>query len=226
MRVRDTGIISAMAHADALNVRTFPSVVALSDGALLAVCRAGSNKDSDDGTVEMFRSSDNGETWSGPTIPFGETKVDGVRGSLKLCYVTEIEAGHLLAACMWVDRESYPGKPLFNPDTEGCLPMAILLSDSHDLGNSWTELRKVPLPGELGPPSLTNPLLKLADGSLAMSIETNKAYTDGSKWGQKVVFLHSRDEGRTWGKAVPAGCDPTGRIFNWDQRVGVGHDGT
>ncbi|MCK5803879.1 MAG: exo-alpha-sialidase [Lentisphaeria bacterium] len=226
MRILDSGTISTIGTTETLRVRTFPSLVALSDGTLLVACKAGSNKDSDDGTIEMFRSSDNGTTWSGPTIPFAPTKVDGLRGSYALCYMTELESGHLLAACMWVDRESYPGKPLFNPDTEGCLPMAILLSDSYDFGNTWTALRKVPLPDEIGPPSLTNPLIKLASGSLLMSIETNKPYTDGSKWHQKVVFLPSRDAGKTWEEAVSAVYDPTGRIFNWDRRVGVAHDGT
>lgn len=226
MRVVDSGIISPVGSTETLRVRTFPSLVVLSDGTLLAICKAGSKKDSDDGTIEVFRSSDNGATWSGPTIPFRPTKVGGIRGSYHLCYMTELEAGHLLAACMWVDRESYPHRPLFNPDTEGLLPMAILLSDSYDFGKTWAPLRKVLLPDDIGPPSLTNPIIKLTSGSLAMSIETNKTYTDRSKWYQKVVFFLSLDAGKTWGKPVTTGYDPTGRIFNWDQRVGVAHDGT
>ena len=61
----------------------------------------------------------------------------------------------------------------------------------------------------------------LADGSLALSIETNKHYHDASPWMQKVVFFHSSDQGQTWGEPVVAGEDPTGRIFNWDLRCGV-----
>ena len=40
----------------------------------------------------------------------------------------------------------------------------------------------MPMPAEIGPPSLTSPILGLADGRLAMSIETNKPYLDRSKW--------------------------------------------
>ena len=79
---------------------------------------------------------------------------------------------------MWVDRESYPGQGLFNVETEGCLAMAILLAESNDGGQTWSAWRKVPIPGEIGPPSLTNTVMKLADGSLALSIETNKHYHD------------------------------------------------
>lgn len=226
MRVIESGIIDPIGSAEALRARTFPSLVPLSNGTLMAICKAGSTKDSDDGTVLVFRSSDNGATWSGPTLPFPPTEVNGVRGSYHICYMTEREAGHLLAALLWVDRGSFPGKPLFNPDTEGCLPMAVLLSDSYDLGETWTAPRRVPLPDYLGPPSLTNPLVQLANGSLAMSIETNKPYMDTAKWYQEVVFFFSADGGETWGDGVPAASDPSGRIFNWDQRLGVAPDGT
>ena len=156
---------------------------------------------------------------------FGRDAHDNLIGSLKLCYLTELTPGHLLAAAMWVDRTSYPGQGLFNAETEGCLPMAILLADSRDGGATWSTWRKVPMPDEVGPPSLTNPLLKLADGSLAMSIETNKHYQDRTQWRQKVVFFHSHDQGQSWGAPVVVGFDPTGRIFNWDQRCGVAPDG-
>jgi hypothetical protein len=126
---------------------------------------------------------------------------------------------------MWVDRTSYPGQPLFNAATEGCLPMAILLSQSTDGGTTWTAWRRVPMPEEIGPPSLTSPILRLGDGSLAMSIETNKHYHDASKWQQRVLFFHSHDEGQSWQGPTTAGYDLTGRIFNWDLRCAVAPDG-
>jgi hypothetical protein len=203
----------------------FPNVTALSDRTLLASCRAGTTKDSDDEAVEIFRSSDH-RTWHGPVHRFGATRVRGRLGSIKVCYLTEVERGRrLLAAALWVDRESYPGKPLFNPETEGCLPMAILLAESADGGRTWSEWRDVPMPEEIGPPSLTSPLLPLADGRLALSVETNKTYEDRSKWLQRVVFFHSNDGGLKWVGPVTAGADPTGRIFNWDQRAAVAPDG-
>ena len=69
------------------------------------------------------------------------------------------------------------------------------------------------MPNEIGPASLTSPLLKLRDGRLAMSIETNKPYLDRSKWKQRAVYFHSSDEGRTWSSPVTVAEDPTGRIF-------------
>ena len=228
MKIIETGILSRGVVGTARATLTFPSVVPLSNGALLATCRAGSTKDSDDETIEFYHSLDGGRTWSEPRRCFESPALnpyDGVRGSLKVCYLTELSPGHLIAASLWIDRQTYPGQPLFNPETEGCLPMAILLAYSHDFGDTWTPWRAVPMPADIGPPSLTSPIMKLADDTLAMSIETNKHYHDSSRWYQRVVLFHSTDLGQTWGEPVTASQDPTGRIFNWDQRAGVAPDG-
>lgn len=220
-----SGILAAAVPGTSRACLTFPAVTALAGGTLLASARAGDSKDSAGETVELYRSADGGYSWSGPERPFPAPELDGRGGSLKLCYVTELAPGRLLAAAMWVDRTSYPGKPLFNPETEGCLPMAILLADSTDGGATWSSWRRVAMPGEVGPPSLTSPILKLGDGRLAMSIETNKPYLDGSKWMQRAVWLWSFDNGRNWSAPASVAEDVSGRIFNWDLRCGVAPDG-
>ena len=240
MQIVDSGILSRGQPDSSRAILTFPTVIALEDGSLLASYRTGTTKDSDDETVEFVRSLDNGRTWSEPWKPFENPTLDGLSGSLRVCYLTELSPGHLLASVMWIDRATYPGGGLFNEETEGCLPMSVLLADSDDNGASWSPWRLVPMPAEIGPPSLTAPVLMLADGSLALSIETNKQYNDASPWMQKVVFLHSQDhQGTTgrqgsggkpavdqrWGEPVVAGEDPSGRIFFWDLRCGVAPDG-
>ena len=240
MQIVDSGILSRGQPDSSRAILTFPTVIALEDGSLLASYRTGTTKDSDDETVEFVRSLDSGRTWSEPWKPFENPTLDGLSGSLRVCYLTELSPGHLLAAALWIDRTTYPGGGLFNEETEGCLPMSVLLADSDDNGDSWSPWRLVPMPTEIGPPSLTAPVLMLADGSLALSIETNKQYNDASPWMQKVVFLHSQDhQGTTgrqgsggkpavdqrWGEPVVAGEDPSGRIFYWDLRCGVAPDG-
>ena len=205
-------------------IRTFGAAVALPSGSVLATCRVGSTKDSDDEHIEIFRSRDGGQSWSAAEN-FAVAHPNGRPGSPKLCYLTALPEGRLLAACMWIDRAAHPGKPLFNAETEGCLPMDILLSESSDEGWTWGPWRHVSMPADIGPASLTNPILHLANGALAMSIETNKTYLDRGKWFQKVVIFHSHDDGRTWGPPIVAGEDTTGRIFNWDLRCCVAPDG-
>lgn len=225
MKIIERGILNCGEPGTRRAISTFPTVRVLPDGTLLGSYRVGTTKDSDDETVELRRSEDGGRTWSEPVTPFASV-VNGRRGSLKVGYITPLGGDRLLASSLWVDREAYPGKPLFNDKTEGCLPMEVVFADSHDLGGTWSPWRVLPLPRGFGPPSLTSPVLRLADGRLAVSIETNKDYEDTSRWLQRVVYCYSNDQGKTWGAPVTVCQDPTARIFNWDQRAGVAPDGT
>jgi hypothetical protein len=228
MKIVESGTLSQGEPGSPRAALTFPSLLVLGNGTLLATLRAGATKDAADETVELYHSDDGGRTWRERQrmAPPGElAEFGGARGTLKVCYLSALGPSHLIAAAMWVDRSTYPGQPLFNPATEGCLPMVILLADSYDDGASWTPWRAVPLPDDIGPASLTSPLLKLADGTLILSVETNKHYHDASPWFQRVVLIHSSDGGRSWGAPITAGQDPSGRIFNWDQRLGLAPDG-
>jgi hypothetical protein len=225
MQIIQTGTLSRGEPGTPRAILTFESVVALDGGGLLATLRAGSTKDSADETLELYRSDDDGQTWRMLRRLAFDGSIGGARGTLKVCYLTELAPGRLIAAAMWIDRTTYPGQPLFNAATEGCLPMSILLADSNDAGASWSPWRMVPMPEAIGPASLTSPILALPDGALALSVETNKHYHDATPWLQRVVLFHSRDGGATWGAPVTAGQDASGRIFNWDQRLGLAPDG-
>jgi hypothetical protein len=225
MQIVATGTLSRAEPGTRRAALTFPCVIALASGALLATFCAGSSKDSDDQLIELHRSDDGGCSWGLQQRLTFDGAIGGARGTLRVCYLTEVAPGKLLAAAMWIDRTSYPGRPLFNPTTEGCLPMSILLAESHDDGASWSPWRLVPMPEQIGPASLTSPILQLADGTLALSIESNKQYADASRWFQRVVLFLSRDGAQTWGPPLDAGHDPSGRIFNWDQRMALAPDG-
>ena len=198
MKIDSSGILCSAKIDSNKACYTFSSFVSLSNGSILATARGGNNKDSELEGIEFFRSDDEGEKWSEPWEPFKNVKIENLKGSLKLCYLTEISNSHIIASFLWIDRTSIPGKELFNADTEGCLPMKILIADSYDNGNTWSKLRKVQLPKDIGPPSLTNPIMKLPNGKLIMSIENNKDYYDESKWYQKNIFICSSDNGKTW----------------------------
>lgn len=92
---------------------TFGHVLVLADGVVLATYRAGATKDSPDETIEFFVLAMGDAPGRKAGAPSAK-HVDGLFGSLKHCYLTELAPGHLLAASMWVDRESYPGQGLFN----------------------------------------------------------------------------------------------------------------
>ena len=225
MKITGAGILNAASPLTIRAFSTFPAVINLSGGRILASYRVGSSKDCDDETIEVRESEDLGLTWSEPRSPFPPFSENENRYSLKLVYFTLLPEGRLLATAMAVDRTAYPSRPLFNEVTQGCLPMRILLSESTNGGRTWEPWRAIDTPTDIGPPSLTSPLLHLADGRLAISIESNKSYLDSSPWLQKVTYLFSDDGGRRWGNPVVVAQDPAGSIFNWDQRAGVTPDG-
>src|SRR5712692_7884866 len=223
MRIAAAGILNRGEVGTERAIATFPAVTALLNRRLIASYRIGSTKDSADETVELRFSQDLGETWTEPIRPFSTT-VEGVSGSLRVVYITELD-DRLAAAGLWVDRSSYPGKPLFNPATQGGLPMMVVLADSVDGGQTWTAWRTVRVPPDLGPPSLTSPLLKLPGGRLALSIESNKNYDDARPWVQFVTWLISSDGGTIWDERKRVCGDPSGRYFHWDQRAAVAPNG-
>ena len=225
LRIEASGILGQSEINSIKACYTFSSFITLNNGDLLAAARRGDNKDSELEGLDFFISNDEGDNWSEPWEPFKDVYVDKIKGSLKLCYFTEISASHLLASFLWIDRTSHPGKELFNAETEGCLPMRVLLSDSFDQGKTWSSLRSVEIPDEIGPPSLTNSIMKLPDGKLLMSIENNKKYHDKSTWKQKAVFLSSINNGKSWSSPFAVADDESGRIFNWDLRCGVDKSG-
>lgn len=221
MKIVDRGKITHSEPGTARAVHTFPALLACRDGSLLMSCRRGSNKDCADEWVDLYRSIDGGQGWERMAADLPPASVGGAASSLRVVYLTEMAAGHLLAASMWIDRETHPGASLFNPRTQGCLPMGLFLADSFDGGRSWSAWRPVELPADIGPPSLTNPLIKLDDGGLLLSVETNKQYADDSQWFQRVVTLRSYDGGLSWDEPSDAGFDRSGRFFHWDLRLGL-----
>src|SRR5262245_35795515 len=118
MQIVETSVLSRAEPGTARAALTFPSVVALGSGALLATLRAGSTKDAADEAIELHRSDDGGRTWRELRRLIFDEMVDGARGTLKVCYLTRLAPDHLIAAAMWIDRTTYPGQSLFNPATE------------------------------------------------------------------------------------------------------------
>ena len=60
MEIVESGILARSEAGTARAALTFPGLVSLSDGTLLAAVHAGSTKDAADEAVELYRSQDGG----------------------------------------------------------------------------------------------------------------------------------------------------------------------
>ena len=102
MKIDSSGILCSAKIDSNKACYTFSSFVSLSNGSILATARGGNNKDSELEGIEFFRSDDEGEKWSEPWEPFKNVKIDNLKGSLKLCYLTEISDSHIIASFLWM----------------------------------------------------------------------------------------------------------------------------
>lgn len=223
MRITDTGTLFRGTVGTRTAIACFPSLAVLSDGTVLATFSVATRKHTPDTRVLVSRSEDGGRSWSNPEDPFpGPYK--GGPGTVHVAHITEVEPGRLLAVMSWVDH-SDPSLPFFNPETEGLLPVISLLAESRDGARSWSPLWEAPQVFD-GPASLTGPIYALRDGTLVLPVEINKPYDDPSPWHQRSACQYSTDAGRTWPDHAVVASDPALRMYYWDRRCGVLHDGS
>ena len=131
--------------------------------------------------------------------------------------LTQLPDGRLLLLASRFDR-SDPGKPLFNPETEGVLSCQIVLLFSSDEGRTWTPPQVVRLPGDLVV-NHSGPVIVLPQGRLLMGLETWKAYDDPNPPQQRALAVFSDDGGATWGKLTVVADGVADGVAYWDQRL-------
>jgi len=200
---------------------SFTSALVLSDGRILVSFRAGSSKDSADENIIIRMSADEGKTWE-TVYENMETVIDGVPGCWRSAGMTELEPGRIVAEWCWFDR-SEPERPLANPETQGTLPSRVFVMESLDAGRTWIKSREVPTKPFEGI-ATTGPILKLANGDLAVQYEAWKAYDDPAPGEHHAIIRISADGGYTFEPDVIVAHDDDARIFYWDQRLDVAPD--
>lgn len=215
--IEDRGLVydAALAAPDR-SVAFFPSLVAPADGSLVAAFTVGPAKHAVTGTLGLARSTDGGRSWRPLDVAF-ETRLDGVPGSLGSGEMVEVEPGRLLLFATWFDR-SDPGRPLFDPATSGILHSRQLVCESADGGATWSAWRCVPTAGLRGC-SLTGPVLRWDDGTIAVPFESYREFDDPDPKHHAAWMVVSRDGGRTFSAPMRVARHPEDRVYYWDQRL-------
>ena len=217
MKIVDTKVIFKGVAGTTANTVSFSNLMSRRNGELLATARLGSGKDTADGNIGIWRSSDGGETWSGPVMPF-ITDFEGQKGCLRAGCMTELPDGLLLMTCAWVDR-SVEGRGLYNDKTGGLCDTFPVISESDDDGKTWSPLRRVDLFPIVLPSALTGPTLVLSDGGIACQFETQKTWDSTEQIFNISAFKVSYDSGLTWPEYVQIAGRPGGDVVCWDQRI-------
>jgi hypothetical protein len=195
-----------------------PRVTRLADGAIILSHRVGTTREGADGRPRLIRSDDGGATWRVLASPFAGALPAG--WDLRGCALAETADGGIVAVCVALDK-TIPGRPPYNPVTEGLVTVRNLVARSDDGGETWSA------PWELADgrhvQHASQGLLALPDGGLLCTFETFKTYDDPGVWRYTGGALRSDDGGRTWGPPViAAASDPDGDPHDtmwWDPRI-------
>jgi hypothetical protein len=200
-----------------------PQLLRLSTGTLVLSHRIGTGRASDDGTSQLLTSTDDGRTWALLGTPFESSRPVG--WDVRRASLTELASGAILAALLAIDKSL--GLPLYNPATEGCLPIHNLYSRSEDCGVSWS----LPWPlGPIAPPQISaQALLTLPTGEVLCTFERFKMYNDPGPWRYEAGCMRSADGGTTWNGLTTAAAsdkegDPDDTMW-WDPRIARLNDG-
>lgn len=153
----------------------FPVMVKLGGNHLGAVIRGGAGHTGIGGRLEWIESRDGGKTWSRPRV-IVDSPVDDRNPALM-----KLPDGRLLLL--------YSEASTYKPD--GSFDIAsgsyeLFLTESADLGKTWTPKRAIPAPDFKNPSGYGQGIV-LSNGDLIIPLYANRT-----------GFLRSRDQGKTW----------------------------
>lgn len=204
--------ITIYANPDPLLVSrqaTFPGIVQLASGELVAIFTIGQAFDAADARAHVSRSADNGRTWSAP-VRLTEHEVRPEESeSFKPLLLSD---GSLLATGYVFVRPT-PLTPVVDPATFKLLTLRNKTSRSSDGGRSWSTPAYFDIEGQ--PLELSGPAIQLASGRIIAATAPFHLGKDGhAGW-----IIASDDNGENWCKLSEFYRSPLGNVSTWESRI-------
>jgi len=176
----------------------FTDIAMTGNGTLLVTFRAGSERDSHDGHILLYASTDMGETWELRYDGYGKGAwEDGTLGEVKTFSIVELEPEVLTVTGLWLDR-SDSTLSFVNTYNQGLLPMRIFHRTSVDGGRTWSTRRWMEVTPHRGASPVTEAIIPLPSGIMVQPYETWKDFYDDGLPDQGAYLRLSRDGGETW----------------------------
>ena len=194
---------------------SFPSLVLLPSGEMLAAFAIGSGFESTDQHTEFARSSDGGRTWR-LVGPIFTDQTD--RPTSSNVRISRMPDGELIAFGVRADR-SRQDEGLTNPETLGFVETDLILLRSSDDGHTWQGPVTV-TPPLVGPAfELCSPVIPLYDGRWLWPTSTWKGWNGENPSGMKAIALVSHDRGHTWPEYVEVMNGTPENVIYWEQKI-------
>ncbi|MCU4155639.1 exo-alpha-sialidase [Carboxylicivirga sp. A043] len=150
------------------------------------------------GNVECVVSTDEGQTWTMPTILFEKQTQTNDQGQSTTVNMSngeliELSDGTLLSACN------------YRPVEGGIVPFAIAVKRSTDKGQTWSEAQVIYEAETYFHDGCWEPsFLELPNGEVQVYFANEKPFTSSDE--QNISMLRSHDKGITWDEQVVTVC--------------------
>lgn len=200
---------------------SFPSLVLLPDGELLAAFALGSGFEAADNHTVLARSGDGGTTWGRPEPMFSDTATFPSSSNVR---ISRMPDGELIGFGARWDR-SRSDEGLTNERTLGFVPTELILVRSSDDGHSWQG--PVTITPGLASPSfeVCSPVIALDDGRWIWPTSPWKGWDGENPAGLRAILLVSSDRGRSWPEHVDVMRSAAQDVIYWEQKIVDLHDG-
>jgi hypothetical protein len=199
----------------------FPTLLNVGGDEWLCAMRIAAALYSPGGRLEIFRSQDSGSTWQHQG-PVRTNDQDAVAYNYNYGELSALRDGSIVLRIMRVDH-SNEDQLIYNPHTQGLMPLEACYVTSNDQGRTWSE----PIVPDIRSrfdrrcePAAFGPVIELDDGRWFQLFETWKTYDDAGPFELNTYGLFSADGGKTWDDRVDVAVGtPSGISYSHAQPV-------